>query len=204
MTKRYTDEQLLNHLQGLAEKLGRTPTERKINEVEGPCATTYERRFGGVQQAQQAAGLEPNRSACEEEYTDEQLLNHLQRLAEKLGRTPTGEDIREADGASPGTYNSRFGCIKEAQAAAGLEPNERGGGEGREEKYTDEELLGWIRTWYEEFGCRPRKADFDDSSSPTPSVSTYEKRFGSFPETVDRALGDMTAADGGDEGRGQE
>jgi predicted transcriptional regulator len=197
MTKRYTDEELLDHLQRLAEELGRTPTERKINEVEGPSARTYNRRFGGFQQAQQAAGLEPNRSACEEEYTDEELLNHLQRLAEELGRTPTAEDIREADGPCPDTYRSRFGGIQEAQAAVGLEPNEPGGGGGREEKYTDEELLDWIRTWYEEFGCRPRTGDFDDSSSPMPSLSTYQYRFGSFPEAIDRALGDMTADGGG-------
>jgi hypothetical protein len=196
MTKQYTDEQLLNHLQGLAEELGRTPTGREIDEVEGPWASTYERRFGGVQQAQQKAGLEPNKNAGEEQYTDEELLDHLQRLAEELGRTPTAEDIHEADGASPGTYNWRFGGLRRAQEEAGLESNKRGP-DAPMRQYTDEELLGWIRTWYEMFGCRPRAVDFSDSGSPMPSLSTYQYRFGSFPEAIDRALGDMAAADRG-------
>ena len=61
-------------------------------------------------------------------YTDEELISSLQRLAAEVGRTPTMYEINsDARTASHSTYVNRFGSLTDAQKAAGLEPNERGG-----------------------------------------------------------------------------
>jgi hypothetical protein len=61
-------------------------------------------------------------------YSRDGLLDELAALAERLGRTPNQLDIN-ADPDTPChvTYVRRFGSIRAAQIAAGLEPNGVGG-----------------------------------------------------------------------------
>lgn len=56
--RKYTDEELLENLVNLAERLGRTPSQ---TEVRNPDSCTYRYRFGSYNNAVVAAGLEPNR-----------------------------------------------------------------------------------------------------------------------------------------------
>lgn len=58
--RQYTDEEALAHLAGLAERLGRTPTQVDINAADGPAHTIYNHRFGSLREAQRLVGLEPN------------------------------------------------------------------------------------------------------------------------------------------------
>ena len=53
-------------------------------------------------------------------YTDDDLLGHLLRRAEELGRTPTMRDKGIPDGW---TYRARFGSFNNAVLLAGLVPN---------------------------------------------------------------------------------
>lgn len=62
---------------------------------------------------------------------------------------------------------------------------ERGDISGRGEKYTDEEMLEWIRAFKQEFGVTPRYSDVKEW--PGPSHGTYEKRFGSWSKAVEEA-----------------
>lgn len=60
--KRADDDDLLVALQGLALRLGRTPSEEDMNaDPSTPCHTTYVYRFGSLREAQERAGLTPNR-----------------------------------------------------------------------------------------------------------------------------------------------
>lgn len=62
------------------------------------------------------------------QYSDVYLLNALRGLATELGWTPGIADVNaREDLPSHTTYFNRFGSMRAAQEAAGLEPNQRGG-----------------------------------------------------------------------------
>lgn len=60
-------------------------------------------------------------------WTPENLRSHLSRLAQKLGKTPGINDINVHGPPDHMAYVRNFGSIREAQIAAGLTPNRRGG-----------------------------------------------------------------------------
>lgn len=60
-------------------------------------------------------------------WSDEELLEHLRTLSRKLGRTPTANHLIAHSPPSHVTYYERFGSLRAAQKAAGLEPNTLGG-----------------------------------------------------------------------------
>jgi hypothetical protein len=63
-------------------------------------------------------------------YTKEQLVEAMQTLARKVGRTPTQKDILAHSPPQFSTFVRYFGTIQKAQEAAGLVPNKRGGPKG--------------------------------------------------------------------------
>lgn len=44
--RKYSNEELLEHIRSVRDDLGRPPTERDINNVDGPSVYTYRDRFG--------------------------------------------------------------------------------------------------------------------------------------------------------------
>jgi hypothetical protein len=58
--KRYTDEQLINHLRGLAKKLERIPGATDIEEAGLTDYKTYYNRFGGIKKIFKASGIKIN------------------------------------------------------------------------------------------------------------------------------------------------
>jgi len=180
--KQYTDEELLASLQEVADG-DRAPTQREFNERDGATARTLQNRFGSYNNAVEAAGLDTNSRGSGVDYTDEELLSHLEELAVD-GVAPTYEELETADGPCRTTYVQRFGSYRDAIDAAELDFVDRRGGCERE--YTDDELLSWIEAFYAEFGVVPRSSDFI-GDGPTPSLSTYEKRFGSWCAALRKA-----------------
>lgn len=57
----YRRDQLIEDMQRLARRLGRTPGQPQINAHAPPYHMDYYRYFGSVRAAQQAAGLTPNK-----------------------------------------------------------------------------------------------------------------------------------------------
>lgn len=55
-------------------------------------------------------------------YTNKELLDHLTELSNKLGRTPTRQEV-EKRGPSAWVYYKRFGSYVNAVRMAGLKPN---------------------------------------------------------------------------------
>ena len=55
------------------------------------------------------------------------LLGHLRELSGRLGRTAGNKDIEKEGRHSHATYYRYFGSMRDAQIAAGLAPNGRGG-----------------------------------------------------------------------------
>ena len=112
-------------------------------------------------------------------YSDEDLLNWVRRLADG-DVPPTRCEVESSEGPSYTTYHRRFGSWNAAVEAAGFESRAWRG------EYTDEELLGWIDAYVEEFGVPPLGNDL--AGWPGPSAYFYRKRFGSVREAT-RAAG---------------
>ena len=175
--QQYTDEELLDHLRELADG-DEAPTKTEVNSAEGPSAYAYQYRFGSYNAAVEQAGLAPNARRAEQQYTDEELLDHLRELADG-DEAPTRHEVNSAEGPSGYTYHRRFDSYNAAVEQAGLTPNTRG------REYSDEELLDWIRGFVAEVGAVPKVEDA--RSWPGPSPVTYWHRFGSWKAAVREA-----------------
>ena len=60
------------------------------------------------------------------QYSDEELLQWYQDLADELGRTPVSGDFHAHGGPSVMTYFRRFGSLGKVAKLAGRKPRPRG------------------------------------------------------------------------------
>ena len=145
--------------------------------------SVFKKRFGSWNEAVEAAGFSPN-TRGRNRTPSEELLEELRRVAEDLGRPPSIPEMNERGGYSGYTYQDRFGSWKDAIETAGLDPEESPGG-GRKKQYSDEELLGDIRTVAEEVQDTPTLQQYMEMGSF--STATIHNRFGSWNEALDEA-----------------
>ncbi|HEU5213118.1 MAG TPA: hypothetical protein VFU10_10145 [Gaiellaceae bacterium] len=120
LRRRYSDEEIVEQLQGTAERLGRAPTMR---EFAADAQTTVHPQtvishFGSWNAATRAAGLVPRRFT-----TREDLVRLLRELGERLGRAPTARDLDEhrAEMPSKSLYWHTFGSLTTALREAGFD-----------------------------------------------------------------------------------
>lgn len=81
-------EEIVSAIQNCARKLGRVPTRRELQKMNGVSHREVDRRFGSYGRAVTLAGLEPERK---QKYGigREALLMDWARVARKLGKAPT-------------------------------------------------------------------------------------------------------------------
>ena len=120
LRRRYSDEEIVEQLQGTAERLGRAPTMR---EFAADAQTTVHPQtvishFGSWNAATRAAGLVPRRFT-----TREDLVRLLRELGERLGRAPTARDLDEhrTEMPSKSLYWHTFGSLTTALREAGFD-----------------------------------------------------------------------------------
>ena len=177
---KYTEKELLNHLQEVSEELGQTPTMEDITGAgDRPSTGTYQRRFGTRTNALEEAGLTPRNV----HRTDEALLDDLRALADELGRTPVSKDTDDVEYvASYVTYASRFGKWNNALREAGLEPAKK----QPTGKFSEEELLTHIKELGDELGRAPTGDEMDEADG-RPTTGTYRRAFESWTSAVREA-----------------
>jgi len=109
---------------------------------------------------------------------DEDLLADIRRSAEAIGRdTITMAEYEETGKAHPCTIQRRFGSWFAALTLAGLRPSRSRIG------ISDEELFENIRALWTSLGRQPRYGEVRLLGSQF-SVSTYEKRYGSWSKAL--------------------
>lgn len=107
--------------------------------------------------------------------SNEKLLYHLKRFKDENGRTPVASDFKNNPKyPSIDTYQKRFSSWSQALLLAGIDKAVR-----RNKIYTDDELLNYMKEFYEENGRIPVKNDFVNNPG-YPGFSTYQKHFGSW------------------------
>jgi hypothetical protein len=120
LRRRYSDGEIVEQLQGAAERLGRAPTMREFAADAGTTVhpQTVISHFGSWNAATRAAGLVPRRFA-----TREDLVRLLRELGDRLGRLPTARDLDEhrAEMPSKSLYWHTFGSLTTALREAGFD-----------------------------------------------------------------------------------
>lgn len=126
------------------------------------------------------------------QYTDEQILSDLQKLARELGRTPSINDIKEASKlgkcVSSRTFYLRFGSYNVAVEAAGLVPNPTLK-MFYSKKYTNEQLIAQLQRLQKFLNRTPTSKDVETycAELKMASASTFEHQFGSFMNALESA-----------------
>ncbi|WP_430506203.1 homing endonuclease associated repeat-containing protein [Haloparvum sp. PAK95] len=116
-------------------------------------------------------------------YSDDELLNRLQKFAEELGRPPSQSEMDDSGPHASKTYGDRFGSWNNALEAAGLQtgtndPNGR-------PRTPEEDLLADLKSVADIVGGTPSEREYSNHGKY--SVKTYCKRFGGWNSTLQAA-----------------
>jgi transcriptional regulator with XRE-family HTH domain len=115
-----TREQLDEALVDLAESVDRTPTTTQMNEQGAFPTSAYYAEFDTWNEALEAAGLTPRRSARSTGPTREELVEEIQRLADDIGRAPKTTELKSKSDVSLNRYYSEYDSWDDALDDAGL------------------------------------------------------------------------------------
>lgn len=161
---------------------GTPPTADQMDAEGAYSARTCGDRFGTWNDAVRAAGYEPLGTATE--YTDDELLNEIERLAEEVGKPPTTREMIEHGEYTASVYFRRFDSWNDAVSEAGFIPNEEVG-DAADQRIPISELLDEIDTVAERVGGRPTTEDMREYGEY--SITPYVYRFGSWNSALERA-----------------
>lgn len=161
---------------------GTPPTANRMDAEGAYSARTCGDRFGTWNDAVRAAGYEPLGTSIE--YSDEELLNEIARLAEEFGRPPTTREMIEHGKYTASVYFRRFDSWNDAVSEAGFIPHKERP-EGGEQRIPPSELLDEIETVADEVGGRPTTEDMLEYGAY--SITPYVRRFGSWNNALEQA-----------------
>jgi len=176
---RYTEQELCTSLQKLAKKLGHTPTAAEINRDKNtPSYPIYHDQYGSLKNAIASAGLQ-----SKSDYSQQCMIEYLQKLAKKLGHAPTYRDlISDRSGYHPSTIARKLGngSLHNALITAGFEHKTS------KRDYTEREMIRALRRLAKELGHAPTTVDLNNCPY-TPTAPAYGYRFGSLKRALEIA-----------------
>ncbi|MUV87015.1 hypothetical protein GJ631_10660 [Natronomonas sp. CBA1123] len=160
MAQKIPRDTLIEALRDLADELGETPTSVEMADKGEYAYSTYGKRFGSWSEALHAADLDPT--------TPQQLTVECDTCGTELDRPPCRVENTE----------HQF-CSQDCQYSHDAIGNPEA---GREQQYSDEELLSELESFAEELGRTPTRREFKEYASY--SVSTLSRRFGTWNSTL--------------------
>lgn len=179
ITQSHDDEEVcqaaIQYLQDVADELGRTPTREEIDRRNGPSAGLYNSRFGGMNAAFKAAGLQPNVDPNPPE-SDQDFLEDIERVAAIIDGRPQLSDYRKHGEYQSNHCYSRFDGWLDALSEADLPPPKRA------IEKSDEKLLNELQQLQDSLGRQPTTDE-----APHDKI-VYRRRWGSYTEAC-RAAG---------------
>lgn len=122
--KNIPDEELIDEIRRLRRLIGRPPCGHEMNKLGKFSANIYQRRFGSWNDSLKEAGLDINKRR---RIPRQDLIDELHRLEERIGKSPTSQDMDKKGKYGWTTYISRFGSWNEALEEAGLSLNQEKG-----------------------------------------------------------------------------
>lgn len=172
----YTREEIIEEINRLYDLFGRVPSTSEINEEGKMTAPTLRYRFGSLEEAFEAAGIEDG-TRGQSRVPTESLISDLESVADELGRSFTKNEYDEHGTYSSGTVQRRFDSWNTALEEIGLEPNIRF-------DVDEDELLSEIERLADEIGRTPTSEEMREDGKFSRII--YEERFGSWNEALER------------------
>ena len=176
-----SEEELLNDVQRVADKIDATPSRRVYDDHGKYSASTLTRRFGDWSSAVTTAGYEPLTGPAPE-YSEEELLEDIQRVGKVVDGTPSENEYSEHGYYTTSTVTRRFENWNNAVTGAGYEPNTKPTHSNDFVK-TDEALSDLLKV-RSELGKPPSKAEYNDLG--TYSAQTIIRRVGGWNKALDQ------------------
>lgn len=173
-----SEDELIQALVDLADRLDETPTVDQMDEKGEYWASTYRNHFGSWENALEKAGLERQPS----HISKEDLISELMRLGDELGERPSREQMVNQGKYSTSPYRRRFGSWTAALQEAGFDERSAVGGS----KIPDHELINDLQELSEYLGKVPTMDEMNDLGNHSPN--TYVQRFGSWTSAIQTAL----------------
>jgi hypothetical protein len=115
--------------------------------------------------------------------SEDEILSDLQRVADKVGETPTQSQYQKHGEYSRSPFQRIFGSYNEAVRSAGFEPNQQVA-PGTDPIDTDD-LLADLQRVAEEVGYTPTQKQYEEYGEHSPH--TLVRNFGSFNNAVEAA-----------------
>lgn len=169
--KKYTKEELLEQIREKTKELGKVPACRYFEHK-----NAFISQFGSYGNAVIQAGFTPRNIT----RTDEELLESIRILSEKICDTPTVRNYYSEYGSET-VITKRFGSWNKALVLAGLTARKTTGkrkGLKRNRIISDEELILIVQQEAERFGRTPKASDMNKY------ISIIIKRFGKWSKFI--------------------
>jgi len=157
VTRKYTNEQLINQLQVVAKTIGRNPRTTDLKIFKGISVPVFIDRFGSWNLALKAAGFQVN-TARSTKYSAAQLLNKVKEVAAPLGYTPTFTQLQSITGIKYHNFKNRFTNYRTLCTAVGLPPAKT-----NQVKIKTEQLVIQIQQLTTTLGRTPNLADIKNA-----------------------------------------
>lgn len=173
----YSREELLEWIQLYVREYGEVPRKEDVYSWPGPKWPAYREKFESWQRAVRLAGFEPQKPKS---LSKADVARQLRRFVNHEGTVSSQEFQEHLCTCSSQTVVRKFGSFRKGLEAAGIEVEEYSSG-----YYSKRELVREIR-WFVE-NCDSRSSVKFDNHSETCSLSTIQRRFGSWREGVEAA-----------------
>lgn len=111
---------------------------------------------------------------------DKQIMRRFLIVADQVGRTPSGLDLRNHDLQLYKQITRRYGGLNKYKLANNFDVNKAPPG-----KYTDTFLIAYLRNFYKKYKRVPAMSDLDRNGNP--SREAYQKHFGSWRRALNMA-----------------
>lgn len=148
----FTKEFILEEYKKLSEKLGRVPSKNDVNKnIKTFSSSTIIKYFGGFENIQILCGFTSNKNNI---ISNDELLNNLQNIINKLEKIPSRDEIDKFGKYSSNAYKRAFGSISKAIFLLGYKPTKA------RFKYSEKELYNEIIRIKNKLGYIPTIEEF--------------------------------------------
>lgn len=173
-----SDEDLLNDLRSVAQKLGKNNVTKEEYDKNGRlCSATFRKRFGSWGKAHELAGLLRIRNY---QATADDCIADIKRVAASLGTDCiTTQDYKQHGKFCVPLISRRVGSWEKAITRAGLKLSPL-----CHKTITDEELFENLEQLWESLARQPKTDDFVKPLSQY-SVHTYKRHFGTLRKALE-------------------
>lgn len=173
---------LLKELKRIHKFIKKIPQYYDIKRHGKYSYTSYINKFGSYSNALKKIGLKYKlqRKTKNTPEIKEKMIKELQRVAKKLGKTPTAEEINKHGEYFSSTYMRFFGSWVNAIKLAGLKPRRY------YKKISMNEAKKELRKLEKKLGHIP--SERDNRKHGKYSSALYWKKFGSFKKAIEECL----------------